>query len=97
MTPESKAATLARVAAIFRRMLATGKPVAIEDARWGVDMPEGFNPSCLGWIARQMQDAGEIVLYDYRRSVVGSRHSAPTRLWVLADKAPGNPGEVARG
>lgn len=98
MTPESKAAVLAQIEAIFRRMLAAGKPVAIEDARRRVPVPDWFNPSCLGGIVRRMKDAGEIVLHSYRRSDVASRHAGIARLWVLADAPTVKPGKgVARG
>lgn len=98
MIPESKAAVLAQIEAIFRRMLSAGKPVAIEDARRSVRVPENFNPSCLGGIVRRMKDAGEIAFHGYRRSEAASRHAGIARLWVLADAPAMKPGKgVARG
>lgn len=98
MIPESKTAALARVAAIFRRMLATGNPVAIADGRRRADLPEGFRLGCLGVIPRQMKEAGEIRFAGYRQSQFASRHCVPDRLWVLADAPTVKPEKgVARG
>lgn len=76
---------MAQAEAIFRRMLAKGKPIAFEDAARCVITPKGVDRRCFGSIPARMRSDGEIVEAGYRRSVVGRAHQAPKRLWILAE------------
>jgi len=76
---------IAQAAAIFKQMLATGKPVAFEDAAKGVPTPEGFDRRAFGLIPRGMVKRGEIVEAGYRRSNSSKHNCGIKRLWVLAD------------
>jgi hypothetical protein len=80
---------IAQAAAIFRRMLAKGEPVAFEDAAKCVKTPEGFDRRAFGHIPAGMAKRGEIVEAGFRRSVVSRAHQSPKRLWVLADASQG--------
>ena len=80
---------IAQAAAIFKRMLSKGKPVAFEDAAKCVTTPEGFDRRAFGHIAAGMAKRGEIIEAGFRRSVVSRSHQSPKRLWVLADKSKG--------
>lgn len=80
---------LAQAEAIFRRMLAKGKPVAFEDAARCVVTPEGFDRRCFGSIPVRLRRDGLIVEAGFRRSVVGRAHQSPKRLWTLADAVKG--------
>lgn len=69
----------------FRRLLATGKQIAVEDATTGIKYPDGFDKRTLGVIPRCMQMDGEIAEAGFRRGVSSSCNSAPKRLWVAVD------------
>jgi hypothetical protein len=69
----------------FRKKLATGQPVALEDATRDVDYGDGFDKRTLGVIPRCMQIDGEIVEAGFRRGISLSCNSAPKRLWVAVD------------
>ena len=69
----------------FRKCLAMGKPVALEDATQTVDYPDGFDKRALGWITRGMERDGEIIEAGFRRGVSSSCNQAPKRLWVAVD------------
>lgn len=75
----------AAVEAAFRRLLAKGKPVAVEDAARDVSTPEGFDRRAFGSIPLQMLRDGEIVEAGFRRGVSKSCNQAPKRLWVATD------------
>lgn len=77
------------VAVNFRRLLATGKPVALEDAATSVSTPEGFDRRVFGSVVRAMQRDGEIVEAGYRRATSSRCNSGMKRLWVLVDKREG--------
>jgi hypothetical protein len=79
----------AQAEAIFRRMLAKGKPVAFEDAARCVKTPEGVDRRCFGSIPARLSKDGVIVEAGYRRSNVGRAHKAPKRLWMLAETIQG--------
>jgi hypothetical protein len=79
----------AQAEAIFRRMLATGKPVAFEEAARCVKTPEGVDRRCFGSIPARLSKDGLIVEAGYRRSVVGRAHQSPKRLWMLAEAVKG--------
>lgn len=83
---------MAEVKANFRRLLATGKPVAVEDAARDVETPDGFDRRAFGLIPREMKRAGEIVEARFREGKTSQCNQAIKRLWVAV-----NPGEVARG
>jgi len=80
---------IAQAAAIFKRLLAKGRPVAFEEAAKGVVTPEGFDRRAFGHIPAGMARRGEIVEAGFRRSAVSRAHSSPKRLWVLADPKGG--------
>lgn len=80
---------IAQAAAIFKRMLANGKPIAFEDAAKCVTTPEGFDRRAFGHIPAGMARRGEIVEVGYRRSNSSKHNCAIKRLWVLADKPKG--------
>lgn len=73
----------------FRRLLSTGKPVALEDAAKNVTTPDGFDRRVFGCIVRAMQRDGEIVEAGYRRATSSRCNAGIKRLWVLADKREG--------
>ncbi len=77
------------VAVNFRRLLATGKSVALEDAATNVWTPDGFDRRVFGCIVRAMQRDGEIVEAGYRRATSVRCNSGIKRLWVLANKQEG--------
>jgi len=79
---------LPQVEANFRRLLAAGKPVAIEDAAQGVPRPEGFDPRAFGAIPRKMVRDGEIVEAGFRQGKTGRCNQAVKRLWLTADALP---------
>jgi hypothetical protein len=81
---------LASVEANFRRLLATGQPVALEDAAEGIDTPEGFDRRAFGSIPHKMQRDGEILEPGYRRAASSRCNSGMKRLWVLATAREGN-------
>lgn len=76
---------IAQAAAIFKRMLSKGKPIAFEDAAKCVVTPEGFDRRAFGHIPAGMAKRGEIVEAGYRRSNVPKAHQSPKRLWIKAD------------
>ena len=80
---------MAQAEAIFRRLLAKGKPVAMEDALRLVVTPVGFDRRAFGSIPLRMHKQGEIVRAGYRDSKTGKHHSGIKRLWVLADSSLG--------
>jgi hypothetical protein len=75
---------IAQAAAIFRRMLKTGKPVAFEDAARCVKTFDGFDRRGFGWIPAAMHRDGEIVPVGFRESETASHHNGIKRLWLLA-------------
>lgn len=75
---------VAQVAAIFKRLLAKGGPVALEDAAKCVPTPEGFDRRAFGHIPAGMAKRGEIIEAGYRRSNSSKHNCAVKRLWVLA-------------
>jgi hypothetical protein len=75
---------IAQAAAIFRRMLKTGKPVAFEDAARCVKTFDGFDRRGFGWIPAAMHRDGEIVPVGFRESVNARHHCGVKRLWVSA-------------
>ena len=70
----------------FRQLLATGKPVALEDATHGITTPEGFDRRAFGIIPRVMLRNGEIVEAGYRRGTSSLCNSGIKRLWIYLDK-----------
>ena len=78
---------VAQCEALFRRMLAKGKPVALEDASSSVRTPEGFDRRQFGCIPRTMAKSGEIVEAGFRQSRSAKCHRSTKRLWVLAENA----------
>ena len=77
----------------FRGLLATGKPVAIEDAAKSVVFPEGFDKRALGSIPLAMLRDGEIVEAGFRRGASSRCNQAVKRLWVATDKLVAKPRE----
>jgi len=69
----------------FRKLLATGKPVAIEDTTQNIKFPRGFDKRSLGCIPRQMLRDGEIAEAGFRRGVSKSCNQATKRLWVATE------------
>ena len=80
---------MAQAEAIFRRMLAKGEPVALEDALRIVVTPDGFDRRAFGSIPARMRREDEIVRAGFRESKTGKHHSGTKRLWVLADSPRG--------
>ena len=80
---------IAQAAAIFKRMLSKGKPVAFEDAAKCVATPEGFDRRAFGHIPAGMAKRGEIVEAGFRRSNSAKHNHGIKRLWVLADASKG--------
>lgn len=76
---------LIAIAANFRRLLAKGKPVAVEDAARNVNVPDGFDRRAFGSIPLQMLRDGEITEAGFRRGVSKSCNQAPKRLWVATE------------
>ncbi len=74
----------------FRRLLATGKPTALEDAAQGITTPDGFDRRAFGCIPQKMQRDGEIVEAGYRRASSSRCNSGMKRLWVLANEREGS-------
>ena len=77
--------TLFLVERKFRQLLATGKPIAVEDAAQGVSIPESFDRRAFGAIARRMLSDGEIVEAGFRRGVTSRCNQAVKRLWKATD------------
>jgi hypothetical protein len=80
---------IAQAAAIFKRMLAKGRPAAFEDAAKCVTTPDGFDRRSFGHIPAGMAKRGEIVEAGYRRSVSSKHNAAIKRLWILVDPKGG--------
>jgi hypothetical protein len=80
---------IAQAAAIFKRMLAKGRPVAFEDVAKCVITPDGFDRRAFGHIPAGMAKRGEIVEAGYRRSNSSRHNSAIKRLWILVDPKGG--------
>lgn len=76
---------MAQAEAIFRRMLATGKPVAFEDAAKAVKTPEGVDRRCFGSIPARLRRDGLIVEAGYRLSNSAKHNFAIKRLWRLVE------------
>jgi len=70
--------------AVFRRMLSTGRQVAVEDAARAVKTPEGFDRRAFGPLVASMKRNGEIVATGFRISETAKHHAGIKRLWVLA-------------
>ncbi len=77
----------------FRSLLATGKPVAVEDATKSVVFPDGFDKRALGSIPLAMLRDGEIVEAGFRRGTSSRCNQAVKRLWVATDKLVAQPRE----
>ncbi len=75
---------MAQAEAIFRRMLATGKPIAFEDAARCVKTPEGIDRRAFGHIPARLRRDGLIVEAGFRLSKSAKHNCAIKRLWVLA-------------
>lgn len=84
---------LIAIATNFRRLLAKGKPVAVEDAARDVTVPDGFDRRSFGCIPLQMLRDGEIVEAGFRRGISKSCNQAPKRLWVATELLKINPRE----
>lgn len=80
---------MAQAEAIFRRMLATGRPVAMEDATRCVVTPEGVDRRCFGAIPARLRREGVVVEAGVRRSNSAKHNRGIKRLWVLADTEGG--------
>ena len=80
---------MAQAEAIFRRMLATGRPVAVEDATRVVVTPEGVDRRCFGAIPSRLRRDGVIVEAGVRRSNSAKHNCGIKRLWILADAQGG--------
>lgn len=80
---------MAQAEAIFRRMLAKGEPVALEDALRIVVTPDGFDRRAFGSIPLRMQRDEEIVRAGFRDSKTAKHHGGTKKLWVLADSPRG--------
>ena len=80
---------MAQAEAIFRLMLALGKPVALEDALRIVVTPDGFDRRAFGSIPARLHKDGEIFPAGFRESKTGKHNHGIKRLWVLADSAHG--------
>ncbi|MCA9213793.1 MAG: hypothetical protein KDB27_12050 [Planctomycetales bacterium] len=65
----------------FRRRLATGQPVAFEEAFDGVDIPPGIDRRCYGTIPTQLARNGEIQQFGFRVSQNPLHHNGIKRLW----------------
>ncbi len=77
------AAAKAKASRNFRRLLATGKPVAFEDALHDVVTPDDCDRRGLSSVVTELKDAGVIEFAGYRISKKRSHHSATKRLWKL--------------
>jgi hypothetical protein len=84
---------MAQAEAIFRRMLATGKPVAFEDAAKAVETDEDVDRRCFGSIPARLRRDGLIVEAGYRLSNSAKHNYAIKRLWRLADLSIAVPSE----
>lgn len=80
---------MAQAEAIFRRILAKGEPVALEDALRIVVTLVGFDRRAFGSIPARMHRDGVIVPAGFRESKTGKHNHAIKRLWVLADSPRG--------
>lgn len=69
----------------FLRLLAKGKPVAMEDATRRVSYPAGYDKRSLGGIVRQMQLEGRIVEAGFRRAKSSTCNSGIKRLWIATE------------
>jgi len=75
---------LAQAEAIFRRLLARGKPVTFEDASRSVVTLEGFDRRSFGSIPLRMMKAGEIIEAGFSRGRSSKCNKAIKRLWIAA-------------
>jgi len=57
----------------------------IEDARDGVEVPEGFNPKALGSVPGTLARSGIIRRVGYVTAQRPAAHARPLSLWELAD------------
>ena len=80
---------MAQAEAIFRRMLAKGKPIAFEDAAQCVKTPEGVDRRAFGHIPARLRRDGLIAEAGFRLSKSAKHNCAIKRLWVLADAKGG--------
>lgn len=70
--------------AAFRRLLSTGRQVAVEDALRAVRTPEGFDRRGVGPYVAAMKRDGEIIAVGFRTSDNAKHHAGIKRLWVSA-------------
>jgi hypothetical protein len=80
---------IAQAAAVFKRLLAKGRPVAFEEAAKCVVTPEGFDRRAFGHIPAGMARRGEIAEAGFRRSNSAKHNAGIKRLWVLVDPKGG--------
>ena len=65
----------------FRRLLASGRQVAFEEAFKGVDIPSEIDRRCYGSIPTQLAKDGEIRHCGFRESQNPMHHNGIKRLW----------------
>lgn len=80
---------MAQAEAVFRRMVATGKPTAFEDAARAVATPDDVDRRCFGSIPARLRRDGLIVEAGFRVSNSSKHNSAVKRLWRLAEPVKG--------
>lgn len=82
---ESREHYFAQAAAIFRRMLRTGKPVAFEDAAKCIVTDDWFDRRAFGpAVVTPMNRDGEIIKAGFRESETAKHNCGIKRLWLLA-------------
>lgn len=77
---------LQQFAAVFLRMVSTGRKVAAEDAARAVTTDDGFDRRAFGPIVAGFHRDGLIEPAGFRESVNAKHHCGVKRLWVSTNK-----------
>jgi len=70
---------------LLTEALARG-PVTIDDARGGVEVPEGFNPKAFGAVPGTLARCGILRSIGFVKSLRFEAHARRVTLWELADR-----------
>lgn len=77
----TKSRYLQLVESEFRRLLKTGRSVALEEAARSVPTPDGIGARCIGVIPRSMKRAGEIERVGHRPSTTRGHNCGTKTQW----------------
>lgn len=82
----SSKTTLLQCRVAFLEALLDRGEATIDDVRFAVELPEGFNLRRLGGVPVVLREAGVIAKVGHRLSARRIAHSRPIALWRLIDR-----------